>query len=220
MITLQTQRHFEDVLRQAWGRISTSGGHSVSAPSLDSAAIRSGNAYDIEAKGLRNTIHNDCVFLTPNGLSAEWGTWRKMSLAILGKEEIITTGLQFFAWISESKRRKQDNCTFRKNWHLIDFRPTTVGLKAAVHIWRLLRAKKEQTRTFFNSVTNSPADLRRIIHCLTGHIGDLLRSAQPHTTRTARFSLVKRKSNQLMKGQILVFNLIGSLEPGLSLTLC
>lgn len=114
MITLQTQRHFEDVLRQAWGRISTSGGHSVSAPSLDSAAIRSGNAYDSEAKGLRNTIHNDCVFLTPNGLSAEWGTWRKMSLAILGKEEIITTGLQFFAWISESKRRKQDNCTFRK----------------------------------------------------------------------------------------------------------
>lgn len=39
-IILQTHCHFSDVLRQAWGRISTSGGHNVSAPGLDSAVIR------------------------------------------------------------------------------------------------------------------------------------------------------------------------------------
>ena len=71
VIILQTHCHFNDVLGQAWGRISTSGGHNVSAPSLDSVVIRSGNAYDSDAKKLRNMIHNDCVFLTPNGLSAE-----------------------------------------------------------------------------------------------------------------------------------------------------
>lgn len=71
VIALQTHCHLEDVLRQDWGMISTSGGHNVSTPSLDSAAIRSGSVYDSEAKDLRNTIHNDCVFLTPNGLSAE-----------------------------------------------------------------------------------------------------------------------------------------------------
>ena len=73
MIILQTHCHFRDVLGQARSRISTSGGHDVSAPGLDSAVIRSGNAYSSDAKKLRNLIHNDCVFVTPDGLSAEHG---------------------------------------------------------------------------------------------------------------------------------------------------
>lgn len=50
MIILQTHCHFKDVLRQAWGTISTSGGHNVSALSVDRVVIRSGNAHVSDAK--------------------------------------------------------------------------------------------------------------------------------------------------------------------------
>ena len=55
---------------------------------------------------------------------------------------------------------------------------------------------------------------------LIGYTKDPLRSVQPHMTHTVRFSLVKCKPSQLMKGQIAVRDLVRRLEPAMSLTLC
>lgn len=115
-----TKYNFKHVCRQAWSRISTSEDHDFSAPSLVTVVIRSGNAHNSDAKELRNMKHNDCVFLIPNGLSAEWQAWRKQFWAILVTEEIKIIGFHFFAWI-EQQKKAENKVHFHKNWYFIYF---------------------------------------------------------------------------------------------------
>lgn len=71
MTILQTHCNFKDVLEKPGAGFLHLVVTILVFPTLVSEVTGSGNVCNSDAKKLRNMKHNECVFLTPNGQSAE-----------------------------------------------------------------------------------------------------------------------------------------------------